>query len=53
MRLLVEDKSLTEISSALHVSYKTVHTHKANLMNKLDIQRIGELKLFFRLIFGF
>ena len=43
LQLLAEGKSSKEIASSLHVSEKTVHTHRKNIMEKLDIHSIAEL----------
>ncbi|MDB5953725.1 response regulator transcription factor [Ramlibacter sp.] len=42
-RMLVAGQSVTGIAAALHLSVKTVSTHKANLMHKLDLQNPSEL----------
>jgi DNA-binding NarL/FixJ family response regulator len=42
-RLLVAGVSLTEIGTRLHLSVKTVSTHKSNLMHKLGVQNQSEL----------
>lgn len=43
VQLLAEGKSVKNIASRLHVSEKTVHTHRQNIMEKLDIHSIAEL----------
>ena len=43
LQLLAEGKSTKEISSALHVSERTVESHRQNLMNKLNLHSIAEL----------
>jgi two-component system, NarL family, response regulator NreC len=43
MQLLAEGKSSKDISLLLHVSVKTVETHRQNIMNKLNIHSIAEL----------
>jgi DNA-binding NarL/FixJ family response regulator len=43
LQLLAEGRSSKEIASRLHVSEKTVHTHRQNIMEKLDIHSIAEL----------
>ncbi len=43
LRLLTEGKSSKEIARELNVSPKTVETHRANIMRKLDIHNIADL----------
>ncbi len=43
IQLLAEGKSNKEIAKALHLSVKTVETHRAKIMHKLDLHSIGEL----------
>jgi two-component system response regulator NreC len=43
LRLLTEGKSSKEIATELAVSPKTVETHRANIMRKLDIHNIADL----------
>jgi DNA-binding NarL/FixJ family response regulator len=43
LQLLAEGRSSKEIASRLHVSEKTVHTHRQNIMEKLDIHSVAEL----------
>lgn len=43
LRLLTEGKSSKEIAADLNVSPKTVETHRANIMRKLDIHNIADL----------
>ncbi len=43
LQLLVEGKPVKKIASKLHVSEKTVHTHRQNIMEKLDIHSVAEL----------
>ena len=43
LQLLAEGKTAKEIAEQLHVSIKTVETHRTNIMTKLDIHRIAEL----------
>jgi DNA-binding NarL/FixJ family response regulator len=43
LQLLAEGKSARKIASKLHVSEKTVHTHRQNIMEKLDIHSVAEL----------
>jgi DNA-binding NarL/FixJ family response regulator len=42
-RLLVDGVSLTSIAGQLHLSVKTVSTHKANLMQKMGLRNMSEL----------
>ena len=43
VQLLSEGLSTSEIACRLHVSEKTVHTHRQKVMDKLDIHTIAEL----------
>ena len=43
LQLLVEGMSTKEVASGLNVSVKTIETHRANIMDKLDIHSISEL----------
>jgi DNA-binding NarL/FixJ family response regulator len=43
LRLLLHGKSVNEIAEELFISNKTVSTHKARLMQKLNIHNIAEL----------
>lgn len=43
LQLLAEGKSTKNIAGLLHVSVKTVETHRAKLMNKLDLHSVAEL----------
>ena len=42
-RLIADGVTVTDIAGRLHVSVKTVSTHKANLMHKLGLQNQSEL----------
>lgn len=41
--LLVQGRGVTEIGEALHLSAKTVSTHKARLMKKLGVDNLSDL----------
>ena len=43
LRLLSEGKSNKEIAQLLFLSVRTVETHRANIMSKLNLHSIGEL----------
>lgn len=43
LQLIAEGKSTKQTASLLHVSVKTVETHRKNIMDKLDIHNIAEL----------
>ncbi len=43
LQLLAEGKSLNETAAKLSLSIKTVHTHRQNIMEKLDLHSIAEL----------
>ncbi|OGR31030.1 MAG: DNA-binding response regulator [Desulfobacca sp. RBG_16_60_12] len=43
LQLLAEGKSSNQIAESLHISVKTVETHRAQLMAKLKIKSIAEL----------
>jgi len=43
LQLLAEGKNTVQIAAALHVSGKTVETHRRNIMNKLGIQSMAGL----------
>ncbi len=41
--LLVEGKKVTTIAEELGLSYKTVHVHRAHILDKMDVQNTVEL----------
>ena len=43
VRLLAEGKSNKEVASVLGITVRTVETHRANIMHKLDLHSIGNL----------
>jgi len=43
VQLIAEGKSSKEVASFLGISVKTVETHRANVMNKLEIHTVSEL----------
>ncbi len=43
VQLLAEGKSSKEVASSLSLSVKTVETHRANIMRKLDLHNVSEL----------
>ncbi|MBW1709366.1 MAG: response regulator transcription factor [Deltaproteobacteria bacterium] len=43
LQLLTEGKKSTEIATRLNLSVKTVHTHRRNIMEKLDLHSVVEL----------
>ena len=43
LQLMAEGKSTKQIAMALHVSVKTVETHRRQLMEKLDLHSVAEL----------
>jgi len=43
LQLVAEGMSSKEISEALHVSIRTVDTHRANLLEKLDLHKVANL----------
>jgi len=43
LQFLAEGKSTKEIASSLHLSVKTIETHRNKIMEKLDIHSIAEL----------
>ena len=42
-RMIAEGKSVSDIAERLHLSSKTVSTHKANIMQKMGLETTGEL----------
>ena len=42
-RMIVEGKSVSDIAGRLNLSVKTVSTHKANIMQKMRMETVGEL----------
>lgn len=46
LQLLAEGTSTKQIARKLHVSVKTVETHRRQIMNKLDLHSIAELTKF-------
>ena len=46
LQLLAEGNSTKQIAAALHVSAKTIETHRQNIMNKLEIRSVAELTKF-------
>ncbi len=43
LQLMAEGKSTKQIALKLHISVKTVETHRRKIMNKLDIHTVAEL----------
>ena len=43
LQLIAEGRSSKDIASSLHVSEKTVHSHRQNIMEKLNLHSIAEL----------
>ena len=41
--LLVAGKSITEIANGLHLSVKTVSTHKTRIMQKMGMNSLAEM----------
>jgi two-component system response regulator NreC len=46
LQLTAEGKAMKEIAAHLHVSIKTVETHRRNLMEKLNLHSVAELTKF-------
>lgn len=46
VQLLAEGKSNKEVATALDMSVKTVETHRANIMRKLELHSLGKLVLY-------
>jgi DNA-binding NarL/FixJ family response regulator len=43
LQLIAEGRATREIADALHISVKTVETHRKNIMDKLDLHTVAEL----------
>ncbi len=43
LQLIAEGNSTREIADVLHISVKTAESHRAHLMDKLDIHTTAEL----------
>jgi DNA-binding NarL/FixJ family response regulator len=43
LKLISEGKSNSEVAEVLRISVRTVETHRANIMNKLDLRNTAEL----------
>ena len=43
VQLLAEGRSNKEVASALAISMKTVETHRASIMRKLDLDSLSDL----------
>lgn len=43
LQLMAEGRSTKQIATKLHVSVKTIETHRRQIMNKLDIHTVAEL----------
>jgi DNA-binding NarL/FixJ family response regulator len=43
LQLIAEGMSSKEIADELHVSVRTVESHRANMMDKLDIRKVSKL----------
>lgn len=46
VQLIAEGKGSKDIAAALNLSVKTVETHRANIMQKLDLHSVAELVLY-------
>lgn len=46
LQLIAEGKSTKEIAATLHVSVKTIETHRQNVMNKINVRSVAELTKF-------
>jgi DNA-binding NarL/FixJ family response regulator len=43
LQLIAEGKSTKDVSDAMHVSVKTVETHRRNIMEKLNLHSVAEI----------
>ncbi len=43
VQLVAEGKSNKEVAALLHITSKTVETHRANVMSKLELRSVTEL----------
>lgn len=43
IQLLAEGKKTSQIAELLHVSVKTIETHRTNIMKKLDVRSVADL----------
>ena len=43
LQLIAEGNSVKEIAALLHLSVNTIHTHRKNIMEKLDLQSTATL----------
>ena len=46
LQMMAEGKGTKEIAAELHLSAKTVETHRQHLMDKLDMYSVAELTKF-------
>lgn len=46
LQMLAEGRSNKEVADGLHISIKTVETHRANIMKKLGLKNIADLVLY-------